>query len=196
MAASNKQLTDSLANANIVCPLTCGVGPAPAKCNSISDPVAWCKVADEAKFTNGLDALMLESDCKADPCTQADDGATCCEDTSASTSLYGDCTADEATTMMECSTKIQNDTPSEDLADMDKLCGIYQSLNACYPPCYCKDETVSEIMTAQNKQITETLAKQNIECALACGPSLNAANPLTIGFTSVALIVAALFAVL
>merc|ERR1711865_621791 len=168
----------------------------PAKCNSISDPVAWCKVADEAKYTNGLDIGFTESDCKADPCTQADDGALCCEDMSGSTSgmTYGDCTADQVTEMQSCSDKITADT--EAMADMDKVCGIYQSINACVPACFCEDETWGALMAESNKQRKEALAELDIECELKCGPSLNASNPLTIGFTSVALIVAALFSVL
>ena len=141
---------------------------------------------------------MLESDCKADPCTQADDGALCCEDMSGSTSgmTYGDCTADQVTEMQSCSDKITAD--SEAMADMDKLCGIYQSINACVPACICENETWAALMAESNKQNKESLAKLDIECELKCGVNsgLSAANPLTIGFTSVALIVAALFATL
>ena len=64
--------------------------PAAAKCSEISGgTLAWCKTADANKFTNGL---ISDSEgipvvglmCKADPCTPADDGVTCCEDTSES----------------------------------------------------------------------------------------------------------------
>ena len=195
-------------------PTVTGVdAPAPAKCGSISDPVAWCKVADAAKFTNGLISAKSESDCKADPCTQADDGATCCEDTSTPAQTSGDCTIAEATAMSKCSEKITNGaTYAADMADMDKICSGYQNIMACYPACYCKvDEAIAGI-----KKITDALATMSLECTLTCGvgppaavpavvpavvpapapATLGAANPSTIGFTSVALIVAALFAVL
>ena len=63
---------------------------AAAKCGDITDPVAWCKTADSSKFTNGLisdsNGDPVVKDCKADPCTTADDGATCCEDVSGTSS--------------------------------------------------------------------------------------------------------------
>ena len=61
----------------------------PAKCSSIPGTLAWCKTADANKFTNGLisdskGVPVVGLMCKANPCTPADDGATCCEDTSGS----------------------------------------------------------------------------------------------------------------
>ena len=85
---------------------------------------------------------------------------------------------------------------SEAMADIEKMCGNYQSINACVPACICENEAWAAMMAESNKQAKESMAKLDIECELKCGASLNAANPLTIGFTSVALIVAALFAVL
>jgi hypothetical protein len=63
--------------------------PPRAKCSDISGPLAWCKTADAKKFTNGLisdgqGVPVVGLTCKADPCTPADDGATCCQDTSGS----------------------------------------------------------------------------------------------------------------
>ena len=63
--------------------------PPRANCSDISGPLAWCKTADAKKFTNGLisdgqGVPVVGLTCKADPCTPADDGATCCQDTSGS----------------------------------------------------------------------------------------------------------------
>ena len=64
----------------------CPNGVCSAKCSDISDPLAWCKTADAKKFTNGLKSdskgvPVVGLECNADPCTPADDGKTCCEDT-------------------------------------------------------------------------------------------------------------------
>ena len=63
----------------------------PAKCSSISGPLQWCKISDAKKFTNGLisddKGIPIDTNCKADPCTNKDDGATCCEDTTKKESL-------------------------------------------------------------------------------------------------------------
>ena len=63
----------------------------PAKCSSISGPLQWCKISDAKKFTNGLisddKGIPIDTNCKADPCTNKDDGATCCEDMTKKESL-------------------------------------------------------------------------------------------------------------
>ena len=65
--------------------------PARAKCASISGPLQWCKISDAKKFTNGLisddKGIPIDTNCKADPCTNKDDGATCCEDMTKKESL-------------------------------------------------------------------------------------------------------------
>ena len=89
-----------------------------------------------------------------------------------------------------------------DVQDLDNICPDYQTFMACYPACFCKvDSTIATV-----KKLTEDFADVGVECKITCGEgppaavpapaTLSAANPSTIGFTSVALIVAALFATL
>ena len=95
--------------------------------------------------------------------------------------MFGDCTAAEVTTMTECTAKIQKDMAAADTADMEKLCGIYQSMNECYPACYCKNGPLNEAITASNKKTTDALAGMNVECPLTCGVGAPPATLATLG---------------
>ena len=94
--------------------------PAAAKCSDISDTLAWCKMADSNKFTNGLISdsngiPVVGLMCKADPCIPADDGATCCEDTSGGTN--GECSLSGCPDSSHACFTDQNDPCYQQCAD-------------------------------------------------------------------------------
>jgi hypothetical protein len=96
------------------------------------------------------------------------------------------CTAEDLTTMIECSAAVTVPTAT---ADTQAQCDYMKGTMACYPKCYCDDATFSQDLKDMADLSKAAFDILGVDCTLNCG---TAAGLRATVFTG---IVAALIAV-